>query len=483
LGYEPRRQARVKAARRPRRGLVVDEVAAAAARAGVRPGDLIVAIDGRPPEDVLDLTLAAADGRFELTLERAWRARTVRVVPRRGEEHGIALRDGLGVPVRRCANDCSFCFVNQLPPGLRPSLAVRDDDYRLSFLQGTFVTLSNVDEHDLERIAALRLSPLFVSLHAWDDDVRARLMGASSRVARDHLVWLVAHGIELHVQIVLCPGINDGAVLRETVTALLGLASAPDDDDVGDAPEHDVGNASERDAPPEGGAPDADLTDGGARGGVVDVGVVPVSLAGTGGDLRRVTPADAAAVLALVAEAQGAAVAVVGRRFVHAADELYLATAALPPAGDAPAQYENGIGICAALLADADELTIAPTSPPVALLGGTASAPVLAEAARRLKARTDAPVRPFVVENALFGPRVTVTGLLGGREVRAALRDRPLAAGEWLLAPRTFLPAELGRTLDDVTEGELAAACGGRLALGDDLAAALAAVRRGERAS
>ena len=454
----------MKGARRPGRGLVVDEVAAAAARAGVRPGDLIVAIDGRPPEDVLDLTLAAADGRFELTLERAGRALTARVAPRRGEDHGIALRDGLGVPIRRCANDCSFCFVNQLPPGLRPSLAVRDDDYRLSFLQGTFVTLTNVDRHDLERIAALRLSPLFASLHAWDDDVRARLMGPSSRVARERLAWLAAHGVELHVQVVLCPGINDGAVLRETVTELLGLASATDDDT--DDSERAGGDALQ-----------TDLAAGGARGGVVDVGVVPVSLAHAGGDLRRVTPADAAAVLALVADAQAAAEAAVGRRFVHAADELYLATGALPPAGDAPAQYENGIGICAALLADADELTIAPTSPPLALLGGAASAPVLAEAARRLSARTGAAVRPFVVDNALFGPRVTVTGLLGGRDVLAGLRERPLADGEWLLAPHTFLPAELGRTLDDVTEAELSAACGGRLALGADLAAALAAVR------
>jgi NifB/MoaA-like Fe-S oxidoreductase len=478
----------MRAARRLRRGLVVDEAGAAAARAGVRPGDLIVAIDGRPPEDVLDLTLAAADGRFDLALERAGRALTARVAPRRGEEHGIALRDGLGVPVRLCANDCSFCFVNQLPPGLRPSLAVRDDDYRLSFLQGTFVTLTNLDDHDLERIAALRLSPLFVSLHAWDDDVRARLMGASSRVARDRLAWLAAHGIEMHVQIVLCPGVNDGAVLRETVTELLGLASAlggdvldlhddaPDDDaDEDEASLVNVGGTSDADR--TGGTGDADFSGGGVRGGVIDVGIVPVSLAHAGGDLRRVTPADAAAALALVADAQATAIAAVGRRFVHAADELYLATGVLPPAGDAPAQYENGIGVCAALLAETDELPIAPESPPVALLGGTAAAPVLVEAARRLSARTGAAVRPFVVDNALFGPRVTVTGLLGGREVLAALREQPLAAGEWLRAPRTFLPAELGRTLDDVTEHELAAACGGRLALGDDLAAALAAVR------
>ena len=98
--------------------------------------------------------------------------------------------------MRRCANDCAFCFVDQLPPGLRPSLSVRDDDYRLSFLQGTFVTLTNVDDHDLERIAALRLSPLYVSLHAWDDDVRARLMGRRRRGARERLVWLAAGGIE-----------------------------------------------------------------------------------------------------------------------------------------------------------------------------------------------------------------------------------------------------------------------------------------------
>ena len=88
------------------------------------------------------------------------------------------------MPVRRCANDCAFCFVDQLPPGLRPSLYVRDDDYRLSFLQGTFITLTNLDEHDLERIAALRLSPLYVSLHAWDDDVRVRLMGAGAAAPR-----------------------------------------------------------------------------------------------------------------------------------------------------------------------------------------------------------------------------------------------------------------------------------------------------------
>ncbi len=232
------------------RGLAVDGVSGAAVRAGVEPGDRIVAIDGRPPEDVLDLALAAADGRFSLELARGVRRLFVSVVLRRGEEHGLSLQDGLGVAVRRCANDCAFCFVDQLPPGLRPSLYVRDDDYRLSFLQGTFITLSNVDDHDLERIAALRLSPLYVSLHAWDDDVRARLMGAGARGARDRLVWLARHGIETHVQVVLCPGVNDGAVLRETVEQLAVLAGGPSwdagaDEEAGDTRRATDGEASD----------------------------------------------------------------------------------------------------------------------------------------------------------------------------------------------------------------------------------------------
>lgn len=446
------------AARRPvSQGLPIDEVLAASARAGVRAGDRIVAIDGRPPEDVFDLELAAADGRFTLELERGGRRLAVEVELGRGEEHGLTLRDGIGAPVRRCANDCLFCFVDQLPPGLRPSLYVRDDDYRLSFLQGTFITLTNLDAHDLERIVALRLSPLFVSLHAWDDDTRVRLMGAGARDARARLSRLVAGGIETHVQIVLCPGLNDGALLRETVQQLSALAQ---------------GRPSGA-----GGSGAADLG-GGRRGGVVDVGVVPVSLAQESPGLRRVSAADAAAAVKAVGELQAVAAAALGRRFVHAADELYLLAGLLPPAADAPSQYENGIGICAALLAESDALELTASGPSLALLGGTAAAPVLAEAGRRLVSRTGCVVRPYIVANRLFGGAVTVTGLLGGREVVAALREKPLARDEWLLAPRAFLPEDLGRTLDEVGEKELAAACGGRLALGHDLSSAVAAVSR-----
>ena len=422
-------------------GLRVEAAAAAAARAGVRGGDLIVTIDGVAPEDVLDLELAAADGRFTLVVEREGRRFTAGVELGRREEHGLALRDVLGVPVRTCANDCTFCFIDQVPPGLRPTLRVKDDDYRLSFLHGTFVTLTNLDDHDVARIVALRLSPLYVSLHAWDDDVRTGLMGPCARAARERLVELVERGIDVHLQIVLCPGRNDGAVLGESVRGLAGLA---------------------RSDPP---------------GGALDVGVVPVSLAREARGLRRVGAADARAALDQVGSLQAELLPRLGRRFVHAADELYLQCGLLPPAGDAPEQYENGVGICAATLDEAARLDVAAAAR-LALLGGRAAAPVLDEAARLIAGRSGVAARPFVVDNELFGPHVTVTGLLGGREVVTRLREQPLAAGEWLLAPRSFLPAGLGRTLDDVTEGELAAACGGRLALGHDLTEAVACLAR-----
>jgi putative radical SAM enzyme (TIGR03279 family) len=440
-----------------RAGLSVDHVTGAAARAGVRAGDRIVAIDGAVPEDVLDLELAASEGRFTLELRRDDAPLSVDVMLGRGEEHGLSLVDLLGAPVRRCANDCTFCFIDQVPAGLRPSLSVKDDDYRLSFLAGTFVTLSNLDRHDLERIAALRLSPLFVSLHAWDDEVRTGLMGRSAGGARERLVWLTERGIATHIQIVLCPGVNDAAVLEETVRALVALATAP------------CRRAHGHDGKDAGTLPHA------AGPGVLDVGVVPVSLAREREGLRRVTAADAAAAIALVEKLQSEAAARLGRRFVHAADELYLAIGRMPPPGDAPEQYENGVGICAAFLNDVAVAAL-PGDTSVALLGGRAAAPVLDTACRVIAARTGAVARPFVVDNALFGTHVTVTGLLGGREVVAALRKQPLAEGEWLLAPRSFLPDALGRTLDDVSADEIAEACGGRLALGHDLAAAAAAV-------
>lgn len=416
--------------------LPVEEVSAAAARAGVRAGDGIAGINGQAPIDVLDLEMAAADGVFRLTVLRQGRPLDIIVRPRRGEWHGVSLGyGGLGAPTNVCRNRCRFCFVDQVPAGLREALYVKDDDYRLSFLHGNFITLTNLDEEDLRRIEDLRLQPLYVSLHAWDDEARVALMGRAARDARRNLERLAAAGLELHLQVVLCPGWNDGAVLAETVERAAALET------------------------------------------VADLGIVPVSLAEEG-DLRRVTAADATNVLAALGTWQARQLERRGVAFVHAADELYLLAGSLPPASDASDQYENGVGMSAVLLEEAARLGAGPEGPSaVRVLCGTLAKPVIARVSEVL-AGGGSPLRPLPVVNRLFGPHVTVTGLLGGAEVLAALAAAPLAEGEWLLAPRGFLPAALGRTLDDVTEAELAAACGGRLVLADSLAEGFARMRR-----
>jgi putative radical SAM enzyme (TIGR03279 family) len=413
-------------------GVVVADARDAAERAGVRAGDRILSLNGAVPLDVLDVEDAAADDALWLTVLRDGHQLDLVVVPEPCEWHGISLdHGGLGDDARTCRNACRFCFVDQVPKGLRPALSVKDDDYRLSFLHGNFMTLSNLGEDDLRRIEELRLSPLYVSLHSWDDDARTRLMGRAAAGSRAVLERLAAAGLELHLQVVLCPGWNDGDVLAETVTRTGELEA------------------------------------------VADLGVVPVSLAAEG-DLRRVTAGEAAALVAQVEEWQQGFLRRRRRAFVHAADEFYLLAGAEPPAGDAPEQYENGVGISAALLAEADELSRMRVRPRkdvagVRLLTGVLAEPVLERAAALSRSATGVPVRPFVVENALFGPHVTVTGLLGGAEVLDALGREPLAPGEWLAAPRVWLPAHLGRTLDDVGEDGLAAACGDRLVIADSL--------------
>jgi putative radical SAM enzyme (TIGR03279 family) len=429
-------------------GVVVADARDAAARGGLRAGDRIVGLNGGIPLDVLDVEDAAADGTLWLSVLRDGHPLDLVISPEPGEWHGISLdRGGLGDDPRTCRNACRFCFVDQVPAGLRGALSVKDDDYRLSFLHGNFMTLTNLDEADLERIEELRLSPLYVSLHAWDDHARVRLMGRAAAGSRAVLERLAAAGLELHLQVVLCPGWNDGEVLAETVRRT------------------------------------GELED------VADLGVVPVSLAAEG-DLRRVTADEARAVVADVQRWQREFRTRRGTAFVHAADEFYLLAGEEPPAGDAPEQYENGVGIAADLLAEARSLATAwgggrdrergAPPPPgedvtgVRLLCGTLARPVLERAAAVLAPAAGVAVRSFAVENALFGPHVTVTGLLGGAEVLEALRRDPLAAGEWLAAPRVWLPEALGRTLDDVPADDLTAAAGGRLVVADTLGDAFA---------
>ncbi|MDR1088078.1 MAG: DUF512 domain-containing protein [Coriobacteriales bacterium] len=196
-----------------------------AVRVGLKPGMAVIAVDGEPLNDILDWQWLADDAEVELEIALAHKTDspdnqvTELVTLRRafGETWGIEFSDVLFDGLRRCVNSCSFCFMRMLPEGMRPTLYVRDDDYRLSFLHGNFVTLTNVSDADVERIIRMRLSPLHVSLHAVDPAVRRRMMGSNHARGIEMLDQLLAAGIEFKAQIVLMPGVNDGAVLEETL--------------------------------------------------------------------------------------------------------------------------------------------------------------------------------------------------------------------------------------------------------------------------
>ena len=188
-----------------------------AARAGLLPGDEFLTVGGQVPRDVIQYRLLTDEPSVELEVARGGLERTLVVRKGAGEPLGVEVQSALFDQIRTCDNHCEFCFIYQLPKGMRSSLYVKDDDYRLSFLYGNFTTLTRFTEADLERVVAEGLSPLYVSIHATDPAVRAAML--RNRRGATSLRWLQAlleHGIEVHGQVVVCPGVNDGRVLTAT---------------------------------------------------------------------------------------------------------------------------------------------------------------------------------------------------------------------------------------------------------------------------
>src|SRR6201985_576089 len=193
-----------------------------AARAGLQPGDEIVAMDGQVPRDIIEYQLLADQTELDLDVRRGGLERSVRLARADAEPLGLELNAALFDRVRTCDNHCEFCFIHQLPKGLRRSLYPRDDDYRLSFLYGNFTTLTRFTEADLERVVTEGLSPLWVSIHATDPVVRTEML--RNRRGAMSLRWLRAlldAGVEVHGQVVVCPGLNDAAVLDDTLAGVL----------------------------------------------------------------------------------------------------------------------------------------------------------------------------------------------------------------------------------------------------------------------
>jgi putative radical SAM enzyme (TIGR03279 family) len=434
-----------------------------AARAGVAPGDEIVRVNGEVPRDIIEWQMATDEAEVELDVQRGGLDLAFTIEKRAGEPLGIDVSSAVFDRVRTCDNHCEFCFIYQLPKGMRRSLYLKDDDYRLSFLYGNFTTLTRFTEADLERVITERLSPLHVSIHATDPDVRSHMLknprGAMS------LRWLRAlldHGITVRGQIVVCPGLNDGAVLADTMAGILDQY-----------PELD------------------------------SVAVVPLGISKFNREpaMRFHTLAEAQAVVDIVADWQDVFQATLGKRMVYAADEYYLMAGRPFPAAeryDGFPMHEDGIGMARTFEAEflgrtADATGVrrgffaavdAPPNPaaytglrsgaacgsaapsgsdggattialrprrdaPIGVLTGELGAPVITPLIESLS-RED--IRVIPVRNDFFGGNTGVTGLMTGEDIARTLAAQP--HGHRYLLPDVCLSDE-GRFLDGVTVEEL----------------------------
>ncbi len=421
--------------------------ASPAARAGLAVGDELLSIDGHEPRDVIDFQRLSDADALSVLVRRTGSPvpRLVRVDKAAGEPLGVEVSSAVFDRIRTCDNHCAFCFIYQLPKGMRRSLYLKDDDYRLSFLYGNFTTLTRFTELDAERILTERLGPLFVSIHSTDPELRANMLrnpkGATS------LRWLqvlLGGGIEVHGQVVVCPGVNDGPALEDTLAGIL-------------------------DRYPE----------------LASVGVVPLGLSRYSNEpeMRPHSPDEAALVLDTIEEWQRLFRRTVGHRMVFAADEYYLlAGRELPPARhyEGFPQHENGIGMARSFTesfarpgltgpggvrhgffaavdaapAEGYRAPRLPTAPdgrderPVVVLTGTYGARVLAPL---LAAHPRHDVALRAVPNDFFGGNIGVAGLLTGEDVARALAGVPDQT-------RCLLPDAClneGRFLDGLTLADL----------------------------
>jgi putative radical SAM enzyme (TIGR03279 family) len=423
--------------RKPNAGGLIDSVRPGSLgdELGLRPGDRIVAIGGKRLQDAVDFQFYAAEPGIALEVERDGKRAVYEIEKHPDDDLGLGFQDAAFDGVRICNNSCFFCFLKGNPKGLRKTLYVKDDDYRLSFVHGNFVTLTNLAEADWDRLEEQRLSPLNISVHATEPALRRYMLGNKAAPdIREQLRRLGAIGIEAHTQVVLCPGVNDGDALRRTIDDLSALH--PIVRTISVVPVGATSTASERIAAGR----HADEVDG-------------------------CTPEHARAVLDLVAPYQRRFRREFGVTLVHLADEYYLAAGERLPSArhyDGFPQFENGIGMARSLLDDWRRLRRALDRRPmkvagairhIALACGSLAAPLLHEIALEFEAATGVRVSVHSIDNDFFGPRVNVSGLLVGRDFAAQLRGREV--GDMAILPRYALDYTGSRFLDDETPVEL----------------------------
>lgn len=430
-----------------------------AARAGIKVGDRLLSINGQPVRDMIDYQFDTADANLRLTIEReqilpegqnTTEMLQVRLRNAAGEPIGLEFAEPTFDGIRVCNNDCPFCFVYRTPKGFRPTVYIKDDDYRYSFMYGGFVTLTNLKDEDWQRIISQRLTPLYVSVHSTELDLRRRLLGnPNAPEILGQLRRLIDNGIQVHTQIVLVPGVNDGEHLERTVSDLAALYP-----------------------------------------GVQSIAIVPVGLAGGNGyegDRRRsgrghgrtyqneapmpmrvFTSEEAAQIVEKTNAWQRRFKKEHGTAVVYLSDEFYLLCSREVPHRahyEDFDQIENGVGLVRSFLDDWKRIE---KRLPVALERSLTATLVTAELITptfqpiiaRLNEVANLQMNLLTVKNKVFGSTVTVAGLLTGRDVIAALKEleaNNIELGEVLFLPQVMLDKKGygGRFLDDLTPADV----------------------------
>ena len=392
---------------------------------GLEPGDAILEINGQPIEDVFDYRLMCQEEYLELLVRGADGDEAVFEVEKDDDEDlGIVFENGLMDDYRSCRNKCMFCFIDQMPPGMRETLYFKDDDSRLSFLQGNYVTLTNMSESDLNRIIRYRMEPINISVHTMNPELRCRML--HNRFAGDALKkidTLYEAGIEMNGQIVLCPGINDGEELDATIRALSCYLPV-----------------------------------------MQSLSVVPVGLTRYREGLYPLQPVSkecAAQTIDIIEKWQQKIYKEFGFHFVHASDEFYiLAERELPEEEryDGYLQLDNGVGSVRLLC---DEFTQAlaeeegsTETREISLATGRLAAPYLERLIRQMNEKfPHVRVHLYPIRNVFFGEEITVVGLITGQDLTAQLKEQTL--GEELLISVHMLRSGENVFLDDITTDDV----------------------------
>jgi len=415
-----------------RRGVEICDVApdSLGAEMDLERGDRIIKVNGRVVRDYLDFRFQTA-GETDLVLEvrkksgEDWEVELERA---EGEDFGLSFEQ---IVPRQCANECIFCFCNGNPADARPSLFIKDEDIRLSFLYGNYTTMTSITEDEMRRIVEQRLSPQYVSVHATDLDVRAYMLGVDKQRAdiSTKLARLLDAGIEVHAQVVLCPGINDKEILKKTILEL--AAEYPR---------------------------------------ITSVAIVPLGLTRYNMDARltRVTPEFCRDVIDQVTEIQKELHAKLGTNFALLGDEIYLRAGRRIPArshyGDYP-QIEDGVGMVRSFENEFTKLMrrlereswTSSKQTSGTIFTGTLFAPVLKKMIDKFNARFGTRLIVESLENSYFGGDVSVAGLLTGQDL---LNAREKVAGEFVCIPKQMLKSDDSIMLDGMSVNEVSRALG-----------------------